>query len=152
MLRWRMYLSRARTQIKNLVHAVLQRYNVAIDYVDVFGDGGRAELLHRSQELPVHSRESVVEQLQTADWLETQIGECEQHLEKMLYPSLERNLLDTLPCVGKVLSAVLSLEIGDLLRFSGADRLRLNVAERTGTPLADRELAELRQRFGPMVP
>ena len=70
----------------------------------------------------------------------------------MLYPSLERNLLDTLPCVGKVLSAVLSLEIGDLLRFSGADRLRLNVAERTGTPLADRELAELRQRFGPMVP
>jgi len=28
---------------------------------------------------------------------------------------------------------------------------RLNVAEQTGTPLADRELAEYRQRFGPVV-
>ena len=41
----------------------------------------------------------------------------------MLYPSAERDLLDSLPCVGKILSAVMALEIGDVRRFSGPDRL-----------------------------
>lgn len=41
MLRWRMWLSRNRTRVKNRIHGVLQRYNVAIDFADLFGDGGR---------------------------------------------------------------------------------------------------------------
>jgi len=53
------------------------------------------------------------------DWLETQLGECEQKLEQMLYPNVMRDLLDTLPCVGKVLSAVLALGIGVVERFRG---------------------------------
>jgi transposase len=65
----------------------------------------------------------MVEQLQTVDWLETQIQECEARLETMLYPNQERDLLDSLPCVGKVLSAVMALEIGDVRRFGGPDRL-----------------------------
>jgi transposase len=123
MLRWRMSLSRMRTRVKNRIHAVLQRYNVEIEFSDLFGDGGRAELLSRLQELPCYSGQSLVKQLQTVDWLETQIGECEQVLEEMLYPSVERDLLDSLPCVGKVLSAVLALEIGAVQRFGGPDHL-----------------------------
>lgn len=142
MLRWRMCLSHTRTRIKNRIHAVLQRYNVEIDFADLFGDGGRAELLSRSWELPPYSRESVIEQLQTVDALETQIGECESHLETMLYPSVERDLLDTLPCVGKVLSAVLTLEIGDVRRFAGADRL----ASYAGVVAAARESADWRRQ------
>jgi transposase len=142
MLRWRMQLSHTRTRIKNRIHAVLQRYNVAIGYADLFGDGGRTELLARSEELPRHSRESVIEQLQTVDFLETQIATCEQKLEEMLYPSTERDILDTLPCVGKVLSAVLALEIGDIGRFNGPDHL----VSYAGLVPAARESADWRKQ------
>jgi len=123
MLRWRMYLSRMRTQVKNRIHGVLQRYNVDIAVSDLFGDGGRVKLLARLGELPPHNQESVLGQLKTIDSVETQIGECERILGEILYPSVERDLLDSLPCVGKILSAVMALEIGDVRRFSGPDRL-----------------------------
>jgi transposase len=123
MLRWRMSLSRMRTRVKNRMHGLLQRYNVAIDFADLFGDGGRAELLARLGEIPPYSRESLVAQLQTVDERETASGECEQSLEVMLQPSVERDLLDSLPCVGKVLSAVMALEIGDVRRFGGPAHL-----------------------------
>src|SRR5437762_7680274 len=117
MLRWRMCLSRMRTRVKNRIHGVLQRYNVDIAVSDLFGDAGRVALLARLPEIPRYSRESVQQQLQTVDWLETQIGECEQILEDMLYPSADRDLLDSLPCVGKILSAVMALEIGAVQRL-----------------------------------
>ncbi len=142
MLRWRMWLSRSRTRVKNRIHAVLQRYNVEVDFADLFGDGGRAELLGRIVEFPPHSAESVIEQLQMVDWLETQLGECEQKLEQMLYPSLMRDLLDSLPCVGKVLSAVLALEIGDVQRFRGPGAL----ASYAGVVPVARESAEWKRK------
>jgi transposase len=123
MLRWRMCLSRMRTQVKNRIHGVLQRYNVDIAVSDLFGDGGRVKLLARLGELPPYSGQSVLDQLQTIDSVETQLHECERIVEEILYPSVERDLLDSLPCVGKILSAVMALEIGDVRRFSGPDRL-----------------------------
>ena len=138
LLRWRMWLSATRTRVKNRIHGVLQRYNVALDYADVFGDGGRVEMLRRRAELPPYSQESLVRQLDLVDRLESQIAECEQRLEQMLYPSAERDLLDTLPCVGKVLAAVLTLEIGAVERFAGPDRL----ASYAGLVQAARESAE----------
>ena len=123
LLRWRMFLSGTRARVKNRIHGVLQCYNTQIEYSDVFGDNGRAEMLLRLHELPEYSRESVIEQLQTVDWLESQIVQCEQVLEKMLYPSVERDLLDSLPCVGKILGAVMALEIGKVERFPGSDKL-----------------------------
>src|SRR5437773_11660050 len=103
MLRWRMCLSRMRTRVKNRIHGVLQRYNVDIAVSDLFGDTGRAQRLERRNELPTYSQLSVVEQLRMIDAIETQIGDCEQVLQEMLYPSVERDLLDSLPCVGKIL-------------------------------------------------
>jgi transposase len=120
MLRWRMSLVRMKVQLKNRIHGVLLRYNVSIKASDLFGDQGRAELLSRQEELPPWSRESVVQQLQMVDRIESQIRECEKQLETILYPNLERDLLKTLPCVGKVLSAVIALEIGDVHRFADA--------------------------------
>jgi len=123
MLRWRMCLSRMRTRVKNRIHGVLQRYNIDIAVSDLFGDGGRVKLLERVDALPTNSRLSLLDQLQMVDTVETEISECEQVLQEMLYPSAERDLLDSLPCVGKILSAVLALEIGDVRRFGGPDRL-----------------------------
>jgi transposase len=123
MLRWRMSLSHQRAQIKNRIHGVLQRYNIDIEISDLFGDRGRELLLGRREELPPYSQHSVVQQLELIDRLEDQIRECEQTVKEMLYPSVERDLLDTLPCVGPVLSAVLALEVGDIRRFPSAGDL-----------------------------
>jgi transposase len=55
--------------------------------------------------------------------VESQISDCEKQLEALLYPSAERDLLKTIPCVGKILSAVIALEVGDVRRFSSAGQL-----------------------------
>ena len=123
LLRWRMTLSNMRTRLKNRIHGMLQRYNIAIAVSDLFGDTGRAALLERHNELPTHSRDSMLQQLNLIDVVETKIVQCEESLDDILYPSVERDLLDSLPCVGKVLSAVLALEIGKVERFAGPDRL-----------------------------
>jgi transposase len=57
------------------------------------------------------------------DHLEHQIEECEKSLESMLAASAERDLLRSLPGVGKILSAVIALEIGDIRRFASAAHL-----------------------------
>jgi transposase len=123
MLRWRMCLVRMRTRVKNRIHGMLQRYNVDIAVSDLFSDKGRSKLMARLEELPPYSRASLLDQLGMVDKVDTEIGECEQVLEQMLYPSAERDLLDSLPGVGKILSAVMALEIGIVERFSGPGRL-----------------------------
>jgi transposase len=102
MLRLRMSLVRMKTQLKNRIHGVLLRYNLCIQASDLYGDRGRAELLSRQGELPAWSRESVLDQLQMVDSVESQIVDCEKQLEAILYPNAERDLLKTLPCVGNV--------------------------------------------------
>lgn len=141
-LRWRMSLSRTRTRVKNRIHGVLQRYNLEIAAADLFGDGGRAELLSRLNELPDYSRRSVVDQLQMVDSIETQIAGCEAMVKEMLWPSLERDLLDTLPCVGPILSAVMALEIGAVGRFPEPAAL----ASYSGLVPAARESADWRRK------
>ena len=123
MLRLRMSLVRMKTQLKNRIHGVLLRYNFTVKATDLYGDWGRVELISRLGELPTYSRQSVLEQLELIDSVESQIRDCEQQLEELLYPSAERDLLKTLPCVGKILSAVIALEIGDVRRFGHSTRL-----------------------------
>ena len=57
------------------------------------------------------------------DFLKTQIESAEQRLEAIMKVSVEADLLKTLPCVGKILSMVLMLEIGKVDRFPTAAHL-----------------------------
>jgi len=123
MLRLRMSLVQSRTQLKNRIHGCLLRYNLTVAAQDLYGAGGRKELAARVTELPPWTRQSVLEQLETIDHLQMQIEDCEQHLEELLEENAGRDLLTTLPGVGKVLSAVLALEIGDIGRFPSAGDL-----------------------------
>src|SRR6266849_5882241 len=90
MLRLRMSLVETRSQGKNRIHAALLRYNVMLKAQDIYGVGGRQELASRLTELPEWTRQSVRKQLETVDWLEMQIQDCEQLLEQILEPSVER--------------------------------------------------------------
>jgi transposase len=99
------------------------RHNVHVPGADLFGVGSRLELEKRLPELPQHSREAVEQELKTLDFLEEQIESAEKRLEAIMRVSVEADLLKTLPCVGKILSMVLMLEIGKVERFPTAAHL-----------------------------
>jgi len=123
LLRLRIFLVRLRTRVKNRIHGTLARHNVQVPGADLFGVAARLELVARLPELPVHSREAVEQKLTTLDFLETQIESAERRLESIMKMSVEADLLKTLPCVGKILSMVLMLEIGRIDRFPTAAHL-----------------------------
>src|SRR5713226_10023337 len=120
LLRLRIFLVRMRTRVKNRIHGTLARYNVQVPGADLFGVETRRQLGVRLPELPMHSREAIEQELATLDFLETQIESTEQRLEMIMKVSVEADLLKTLPCVGKILSMVLMLEIGRVDRFPTA--------------------------------
>jgi transposase len=123
LLRLRIFLVRLRTRVKNRIHGTLARHNVQIPSADLFGVAARLQLGDRLPELPEHSREAVEQELATLDFLEIQIESAEQRLEAIMNVSVEADLLKTLPCVGKILSMVLMLEIGRVDRFATASHL-----------------------------
>jgi transposase len=123
LLRFRIFLVRLRTRVKNRIHGTLARYNLQVPGADLFGVEARRQLGARLPELPVHSREAVEQELKTLDFLETQIESAEKRLEAIMKVSAEADLLKTLPCVGKILSMVLMLEIGRVNRFPTAAHL-----------------------------
>jgi len=123
LLRLRIFLVRLRTRVKNRIHGTLGRHNVQVPGADLFGIGARLQLCTRLPELPVHSREAIDQELATLDFLEMQIESAERRLESIMKVSVEADLLMTLPCVGKILSMVLMLEIGRVDRFPTAPHL-----------------------------
>jgi len=123
LLRLRIFLVHLRTRVKNRIHGTLARYNLQVPGADLFGARARLQLGVRLPELPTHSREAVEQELAALDFLETQIESTEQRLETIMQVSVEADLLKTLPCVGKILSMVLMLEIGRVDRFPTAAHL-----------------------------
>jgi transposase len=121
-LRWRMSLVESRSQVKNRIYGALLRYNLGVKATDLYGAAGRQELAVLLAELPEWTRQSVNEQLETVDHLNEQIEDCEQKLEVLLASNAERDLLTTLPGVGKILSAVIAMEIGDVARFPSSQK------------------------------
>jgi transposase len=114
-----MFLVQQRTRVKNRIQGALARYHIQISGVtDVFGVEGRQLLGQRLGELPENTRQSVELELVTMDFLEVQIEEVEKPLEKRMAVTAEADLLKMLPCVGRILSMVMTLEIGRVERFA----------------------------------
>src|SRR5580700_5149425 len=123
LLRLRIFLVRMRTRVKNRIHATLGRHNIQVPGADLFGVAARKQLCARLPELPVHCREAVEQELATVDFLKTQIDSAERRLTGIRKVSVEADLLQSLPCVGEILSMVLMLEIGRVDRFPTAAHL-----------------------------
>ena len=123
-LRLRMFLVQQRTRVKNRIQGALARYNIQVAEVsDMFGVEGRLLLGKRLGELPEHTRQSVELELVTLDFLEVQLADVEKRLEAVMKVTAEADLLKTLPYVGRILSMVMTLEIGKVERFASAARL-----------------------------
>jgi transposase len=122
--RMRMRLVRMRTAVKNRIQATLGKYAIEIDETtDVFGKKGRERLVEVLTELPPHTRFSVELELKLVDDLGEQIERVEEEIRGVVAETPEIRLLMTLPGVGMILATIIALEIGDVERFTSAERL-----------------------------
>lgn len=122
--RTRMVLSRIRTKLKNRIHATLAKYNLKTDEVsDLFGKSGRILLKELILKLPPQTQKTTKISLSLLDHAEEQIIHLEQDIVKIVAETKEMQLLSTLPGVGKILSTIIALEIGDVNRFGSSPQL-----------------------------
>lgn len=124
LLRTRMDLVVQRTQLKNRIHAALARYCLSLEEAnDAFTIEGRKEMARLFEKLPSQTRFANSLLLEEVDAVQKQIDRLEERMEEVLEDTSTVQLLKTLPGVGRILSAVIALEVGDVKRFPSAGHL-----------------------------
>lgn len=124
--RTRMVFAHQRTKLKNRIHSVIDKYGLQYkftDISDIFGKAGREQTQKCLGLLPEQTRYSMETLLHHLDEVGRQIGKIEKRMKEVFYPNEETKLLMTMPGVGFILSVVISLEVGDVRRFSGHELL-----------------------------
>ena len=121
--RTRMALVEQRTKLKNRLHATLAKYGLSVEVSDLFGKKGRELMGEAFQKLPSETQYASRRTLETLDALAEQIEALENRMKEVFEETDEARLLKSLPGVGFILSVVMSGEIGEIGRFSCADRL-----------------------------
>jgi hypothetical protein len=115
-------LVRARSRVKNEIHAVLMRcLKDRPPASDLFGGKGRAWLA--AQRLPLCERETADAGLRQVDFLDAEIAAVEQLIaaEALSWPEVKR--LMTVPGVNVTVAATFMAAVGDIRRFP--DRRKL---------------------------
>jgi transposase len=118
----RAQLIRARSRVKNEIHAVLMRcLKGRPPASDLFGIKGRRWL--SEQELPACEHETVEAGLRQVDFLDGEIAEVERLIaaEALSWPEVKR--LMTVPGVNVIVAATFMAAVGDIRRFD--DRRQL---------------------------
>jgi transposase len=119
--RFRLFLVRQRTSVKNRVHQTLITHGVAVGERDLFGVGGRARLARL--QLPEPWQTSVAASLALIDHLDEQIDEQERllRLDDLNHPYLP--LLVSAPGIGSILGYAIACELGRIERFASPAKL-----------------------------
>jgi transposase len=119
--RWRLYLVRQRTRLKQRVHSTLMAWGAPCPVSDLFGARGR-ELLERL-EVPEPWRSHVLTAVAMIDGLDREIAGIERGLRRMGadHPYVSR--LTTVPGIAWVLAYTIAAEIGDVDRFASPAKL-----------------------------
>jgi transposase len=118
----RSQLVRARTRVKNEVHAALIRRLVARPgFSDLFGVAGRRWL--RELELPLEERETIDSGLRQIEFFDCELAEVERliALDALGWPEVRR--LMTVPGVNVIVAATFVAAVGDARRFRGQRQL-----------------------------
>jgi len=146
--RTRMFLARHRTRLKNRIHATLAKYGLSLTgYSDSYCKGARQSLKELIAQLPPQTQYVTRMLLEQLDFIERQVQDQEERLEALITVTQEMQLLQSLPGVGMILSAVIALEVGDVTRFGNAEGL----ASYAGT-VPRVHSSGGRVRYGPLRP
>lgn len=122
--RVRMALTQNRTKLKNRITSTLAKYGLVVNgFSDKFCPKARPELVEVQHRLPEQTRWVSRMLLDQLDFVEKQIKQQEDRLRELVEVTAEMELLQSLPGVGLILSAVIVLEIGEIGRFPSAEHL-----------------------------
>lgn len=119
--RYRLYLVRHRTSLKNRIHATLITFGHTVPVTDLFGTRGRGLLA--ALEIPEPWATTLASSLGRLDELRALIGGCEAELGRLGADHAYVPLLETVPGIGPILAYTIASEIGDIGRFGSAKRL-----------------------------
>ena len=119
--RFRLHLVKHRSQLKNRIHSALISFGRPCPVSDLFGVAGRAHLAEL--DLPEPWRGNIDASLALIDQLGEQIDEVDRKLRQSGADHPYVPLLLTVPGVGWVLAFTIAAEIGEISRFSSADKL-----------------------------
>jgi transposase len=119
--RFRLYLVKHRTSLKNRIHATLIAFGYPRQMTDLFGAGGR-RLLERL-DIPEPWLSTMHASLALIDDLDRRISEIERELQRSGADHRYVPLLLTAPGIGWVLAYTIAAEIGDITRFASAKKL-----------------------------
>lgn len=120
-LRYRASLVSLQTQVKNKVHALLDKNGLFCPYTDLFGGRGMNWLLE--QKMREVYDEELKGYLEVLETLKTEIAAVGKIILKNAQQSPEAKLIQTMPGVGYYLSMLIVAEIGDIHRFPNPHKL-----------------------------
>jgi transposase len=121
LLRHRASLIQMRVDIKNRIHALLDKHELSHTYTDLFGKQGLEWL--RNLQLTTPDQEILQSSLQVVETLNQQIRGMNIQIAKDATTETQAKLLMTMPGVDYYAAMVLLSEIGDVHRFSSDEKL-----------------------------
>jgi transposase len=119
--RFRLFLVRKRSSLKQRIHQTLVAFGQPCPVADLFGAAGR-RLLEQLQ-LPEPWRGTVAASLRLLDDHEREIAACEAELRALGADHRYVPLLMSCPGIAWVLAYTIAAEIGDIARFSSPSKL-----------------------------
>jgi transposase len=121
LIRHRASLMRMRVEIKNRIHALLDKYELSYTYTDLFGKQGLEWL--RSLQLQTVDQQILQSNLQLLDTLNDQVQNADLQIAKDAVNEEQVKLLMSMPGVDYYAAMVLLSEIGDVKRFPTPEKL-----------------------------
>src|SRR5438874_8840229 len=120
-LRRRMHLVRLRTSAKARIAGLQTQWGVRVSLHRLRHADG-IELLERAG-MPAVWRRSVSECLAVIDFLDARIEPLDQELKPFAHADPRAVLLDTIPGVAELLALTIAVEVGEIGRFAGPEKL-----------------------------
>ena len=124
LLRSRISLVRVRTQIKNKIHAIIDRnkdsYSGLENLSDIFGKTGTGIL--KDTEIPQPDYMILKNYLDLINDINKKIADIEAEIDRRIAPDKDIEILKTIPGVGKFTAFILKSEIDDIDRFISKEK------------------------------
>jgi transposase len=121
LIRHRASLIQMRVDLKNRIHALLDKHELTYNYTDLFGKQGLDWL--RNLQLPTPDQEILQSSLRIVETLNEQIRSMDIQIAKDATSEEKAKLLMTMPGVDYYAAMVLLSEIGDIHRFNSDEKL-----------------------------
>ena len=122
LLRQRVWLVKIQTMVKNRIHNIIDRNHLTVpNKTDLFGSHGRAWM--SALALPDPDGKLLKSDLEILDAIQSHVRQTEKWIDETLKANPMIPLLLTLPGVGKILAALIALEMDTVDRFISPEKL-----------------------------